>query len=84
MRGAGARVHDPCAALLAVVWQAGRFVVAPGTAIVTCNLAPKRSAPAKVMKADPYSGFTREPSFSAASNAAARAALSAIASNFLF
>ena len=46
------------------------WVVAPGTAIVTCIRAVARSAPLSVYQTEPNSGLTRVPSFSAASIAA--------------
>jgi hypothetical protein len=59
-------------------------VVAPGTAIVVWMRACSLSGPLIESHTDPNSGFTRVPSFSAASSAAVFAALSVIASNFRF
>jgi hypothetical protein len=47
-------------------------VVAPGTAMVMCWRALAWSAPLIIHHTEPYSGFTRVPSFSAAAIAAFR------------
>ena len=44
-------------------------VVAPGTAMVMCTRAFSLLGPMLWYQTEPYSGFTRVPSFSAASNA---------------
>src|ERR1700736_3584013 len=59
-------------------------VVAPGTATVVCARACSRSAPIRWYHIDPYSGFTRVPSFSMASSIACALALSPVASAFRF
>src|SRR6266704_6856790 len=58
-------IHTPCPALSASPVDC---VVAPGTAMVMCMRACSWSAPMKWYHTDPYWGFTRVPSFSAASS----------------
>ena len=60
------------------------WLVAPGTAMVTCDRVWSASTPKTWYQTDPNSGLTRVPSFSAAAKAARLAFLSGIASNFRF
>ena len=60
-------------------------VVAPGTAIMAwCRLACAWEGPATLCHVDPYSGFTRVPSFSAALRISSDFFLSPAASAFRF